>query len=97
MLDHVALNVTDYERSRVFYLQALEALGIGIVMEMPEVKGLGLGLVLFVTPAQENVFQLDDGLSAVPCAAFRPPLSGGPRSSQANPTATAPPIIGPAT
>ena len=43
MLDHVALNVTDYERSRTFYVQALEPLGIGIVMEMPEAKGLGLG------------------------------------------------------
>ena len=43
VLDHVALNVTDYDRSRAFYLQALEPLGIGIVMEMAEMKGLGLG------------------------------------------------------
>ena len=43
MLDHVALNVTDYERSRSFYLQALAPLGIEIVMEFPDVKGLGLG------------------------------------------------------
>lgn len=43
VLDHVALNVTDYERSRAFYLQALAPLGIGIVMEFPDAKGLGLG------------------------------------------------------
>ncbi len=43
MLDHVALNVSDYERSRAFYLQALEPLGIGVVMELAERKALGLG------------------------------------------------------
>src|SRR4249920_3198744 len=43
VLDHVALNVTDYERSRAFYLQALAPLGVGIVMEFPDAKGLGLG------------------------------------------------------
>ena len=43
MLDHVALNVADYERSRAFYVQALAPLGIGIVMEMPQAKGIGLG------------------------------------------------------
>ncbi len=43
MLDHVALNVSDYERSRAFYLQALEPLGIGIVMEFAEGKALGMG------------------------------------------------------
>ena len=43
VLDHVALNVTDFERSRPFYLQALAPLGIGIVMEFPDAKALGLG------------------------------------------------------
>ena len=43
VLDHVALNVTDYGRSRAFYLAALAPLGIGVVMEMPEHKGIGLG------------------------------------------------------
>ena len=43
VLDHVALNVSDYERSRAFYVQALAPLGVGVVMELPEVKGIGLG------------------------------------------------------
>lgn len=43
VLDHVALNVSDYERSRAFYVRALEPLGIGVVMEFPEAKGIGLG------------------------------------------------------
>ena len=43
VLDHVALNVSDYERSRAFYVRALEPLGIGVVMEFPDVKGIGLG------------------------------------------------------
>ena len=43
MLDHVGLNVSDYERSKAFYLAALAPLGIGAVMEFPEWKALGLG------------------------------------------------------
>ena len=43
MLDHVALNVSDYGISKAFYLAALRPLGIGTVMELPERKALGLG------------------------------------------------------
>jgi hypothetical protein len=42
-LDHVALDVSRYERSRAFYLHALEPLGIGVVMEFAEWKSLGMG------------------------------------------------------
>jgi catechol 2,3-dioxygenase-like lactoylglutathione lyase family enzyme len=37
------LNVTDYERSRAFYLAALAPLGIGMVMEFSEARAAGLG------------------------------------------------------
>ena len=43
MLDHVGLNVSDYEVSKAFYLRALAPLGIGAVMELAEWKSLGLG------------------------------------------------------
>ena len=43
VLDHVGLNVSDYEVSKAFYLQALAPLGVGPVMEFPEWKSLGLG------------------------------------------------------
>ena len=43
MLDHVGLNVSDYEASKAFYLQALAPLGIAAVMDFPEWKSLGLG------------------------------------------------------
>ena len=33
MLDHLALNVSDYERSRDFYAQALAPLGLSLLME----------------------------------------------------------------
>src|SRR5262245_3959209 len=33
MLDHLAINVSDYERSRDFYAKALEPLGITLLME----------------------------------------------------------------
>lgn len=35
-IDHLGLSVSDYERSRAFYLAALKPLGVGIVMEFPE-------------------------------------------------------------
>ena len=34
MLDHVGVEVSDFERSRDFYLRALEPLGIGLLMEL---------------------------------------------------------------
>ena len=40
MLDHVGVAVSDFERSRVFYAQALAPLGIAVVMEVgPELTG----------------------------------------------------------
>ncbi len=41
MIDHVALYVTDFERSRRFYEQALEPLGYSAVMEMDGFLALG--------------------------------------------------------
>jgi len=40
MLDHIGFKVSDFERSKEFYLQALAPLGIGLVMEVtPEMTG----------------------------------------------------------
>ena len=39
MLDHLGLDVTDYDRSKAFYERALEPLGISLVME--PVHGIG--------------------------------------------------------
>ena len=42
MLDHLRLNVSDYERSRDFYTGALAPLGYSLLMEpMPHTGGLG--------------------------------------------------------
>lgn len=42
MLDHLALDVTDYERSKAFYEQALAPLGIVLIMEpLPGIGGFG--------------------------------------------------------
>jgi len=42
MLDHLGLDVTDYERSKAFYLKALAPLGIELLMEpIPTVGGFG--------------------------------------------------------
>jgi catechol 2,3-dioxygenase-like lactoylglutathione lyase family enzyme len=40
MLDHVGITVSDFDRSRAFYVQALAPLGIEVVMEVgPELTG----------------------------------------------------------
>ena len=41
MLDHVGIPVSDYQRSKGFYLRALEPLGYGLVLEVasPETGG----------------------------------------------------------
>lgn len=41
MIDHIALNVSDLETSKAFYVQALEPLGIAILAEYPEAIGMG--------------------------------------------------------
>jgi catechol 2,3-dioxygenase-like lactoylglutathione lyase family enzyme len=38
MLDHIGLKVTDVERARTFYDQALKPLGVSVVMEVPKEK-----------------------------------------------------------
>ena len=43
MLDHLGLDVLDYERSKAFYERALAPLGIGLIMEpVPGVGALGI-------------------------------------------------------
>ena len=42
MLDHIALTVSDYERSRKFYQQALAPLGYELMMEH-DISGGGFG------------------------------------------------------
>jgi catechol 2,3-dioxygenase-like lactoylglutathione lyase family enzyme len=41
ILDHIAINVSDLERSRAFYAAALEPLGIGEIMARPGTVGMG--------------------------------------------------------
>src|SRR3954453_11504087 len=47
-LDHVGLDVKDYERSTAFYLRALEPLGLRLMMEpAPRVGGFGSDFPFF--------------------------------------------------
>ena len=41
MLDHVGFPVSDYERSKAFYLKALAPLGYSIVMEVAQDENVG--------------------------------------------------------
>jgi len=41
VLDHVIINVSDFDGSRAFYTQALEPLGVGVVMEFGQMCGFG--------------------------------------------------------
>jgi catechol 2,3-dioxygenase-like lactoylglutathione lyase family enzyme len=40
-LDHVGINVTDYERAKAFYIKALAPLGITLQMEFGKACGFG--------------------------------------------------------
>lgn len=40
-LDHVSLNVSDYERSKAFYTRALAPLGVTIIMDVGVACGFG--------------------------------------------------------
>jgi catechol 2,3-dioxygenase-like lactoylglutathione lyase family enzyme len=41
ILDHIGINVSDYERSKAFYAKALAPLGIELVMEYGKAAGFG--------------------------------------------------------
>jgi catechol 2,3-dioxygenase-like lactoylglutathione lyase family enzyme len=41
MIDHVSLHVSDIERSKAFYAEALAPLGYEVIMEFESVAGLG--------------------------------------------------------
>jgi catechol 2,3-dioxygenase-like lactoylglutathione lyase family enzyme len=43
MIDHVTANVTDFERAKGFYEQALRPLGYSVQMEFPSAAGFGTG------------------------------------------------------
>ncbi len=43
MIDHVTANVTDFERARRFYQQALAPLGYSVQMEFEGAAGFGTG------------------------------------------------------
>ena len=44
MLDHIVINVADLDGSRSFYEQALEPLGLGVVLDLSEAAGtVGFG------------------------------------------------------
>jgi catechol 2,3-dioxygenase-like lactoylglutathione lyase family enzyme len=41
MIDHVVLNVRDYEASKRFYVEALQPLGYQVILEFEKMAGLG--------------------------------------------------------
>ena len=47
MIDHTGVNVSDYERAKQFYAQALAPLGYALVMEVPRQYTGGVGVAGF--------------------------------------------------
>src|SRR5262249_39616228 len=43
MIDHVGLNVADYDVSKAFFAQTLEPLGYRVVMDFPQWESAGFG------------------------------------------------------
>ena len=42
MLDHIIINVADFDASKAFFLKALEPLGYAVVLEMGRAVGFGI-------------------------------------------------------
>ena len=64
IIDHIGINVSDFERAKAFYTKALEPLGIALVMEFGSGAGYGRGkkpeLWLGTGPAEyQNAAQLE--------------------------------------
>lgn len=65
MIDHTGINVSDFARSKAFYLRALEPLGYKLVMEVPaEVSGGYQGAGFGVPPKPD--FWVGSGKPNVP-------------------------------
>ena len=41
MIDHIHINVHDFDSSRAFYVQALKPLGVEVTMEFGQTAGMG--------------------------------------------------------
>jgi len=66
ILDHVSVNVRDYEKSKAFYEKALAPLGITLVMEFGKAAGFGRGGKpdLWIGEGK-TTFQSDEQLSII--------------------------------
>jgi catechol 2,3-dioxygenase-like lactoylglutathione lyase family enzyme len=60
MIDHVLFTVSDYERSKRFYQQALEPLGYSLAFELDEDRFAGFG------PGGKPAFGIREGGAAGP-------------------------------
>jgi catechol 2,3-dioxygenase-like lactoylglutathione lyase family enzyme len=72
MIDHTGVGVSDYERSKRFYAQALAPLGYTLLMEVPRVHTGGVGVAGFgVAPKPD--FWIHEGQANKPAIhiAFR--------------------------
>jgi catechol 2,3-dioxygenase-like lactoylglutathione lyase family enzyme len=64
-LDHIAINVTDYERSKKFYAAALLPLGIKLLMENPGGAGFGRTFPHFWIRQGVGAYQRDEQLRVI--------------------------------
>ncbi len=67
MIDHTGLNVSDYGRSKAFYLGALGAIGLGLVREFPASATNSANVAAFGPPGKPEFWII----SGTPT---RPPL-----------------------
>ena len=75
MLDHLGINVSDYDRSRDFYARALAPLGLSLLMEpMPRIGGFGAeGKPWFwITDPSYGAYVLDPDGNNVEAVCHRP-------------------------
>lgn len=64
-LDHISINVSDYERSKAFYAAALRPLGIKLLMEGPGGAGFGRNFPHFWIRQGVGSFQRDEQVRVI--------------------------------
>jgi catechol 2,3-dioxygenase-like lactoylglutathione lyase family enzyme len=64
-IDHLSLSVRDYERSKAFYVAALEPLGLSLMMERPSGAGFGRAFPHFWIRAGVGTFQREVHLQQI--------------------------------
>ena len=90
MIDHVSLHVSNYEKSKEFFSQALAPVGYSVITDFPEWKAAGLGAngkpdfwIVQKEPVGNNHIALATDSHAIVDAFYKSALAAGAKDNGA--------------